>query len=233
MMFLSICSWFANTIPKRAWPKKVRNNLFFCCFCYWHGPTWHARGANVSHLAMSYHYLCFLLSDESAPASCWGAGLYLMVSFSRGLLGGSLLQTHLKKGLWISWLPGHSPSFNKVKSKALSIRQWARGTVDAAVFNPRDATVHCMLGCSLIWGPLCTALTWGLFSSCGRADLLLDGDKDWAPRTPPADRNIDKRMERETGESDGSEKTMRYKFKYINLACITSFFIRCSSKCFM
>lgn len=66
-----------------------------------------------------------------------------------------------------------SPSFNKVKSKALSIRQWARGTVDAAVFNPRDATVHCMLDCSLIAGPPCTALTWGLFSSCSKADLLL------------------------------------------------------------
>lgn len=62
-----------------------------------------------------------------------------------------------------------SPSFNKVKSKALSIRQWARGTVDAAVFNPGD--VHCMLGCSVMAGPPCTALTWGLFSSCGRADL--------------------------------------------------------------
>lgn len=82
-----------------------------------------------------------------------------------------------------------SPSFNKVKSKALSIRQWARGTVDAAVFNPRDATVHCMLGCSLIGGPPRAALTWGLFSSCGRADLLyIDGDKDWAPWTPTADR---------------------------------------------
>lgn len=46
-----------------------------------------------------------------------------------------------------------SPSFNKVKSKALSISQWARGTVDAAVFNPRDDTVHYMLGCSLIGGP--------------------------------------------------------------------------------
>lgn len=30
-----------------------------------------------------------------------------------------------------------SPSFNKVKSKALSIRQWAGGALDAAVFNPR------------------------------------------------------------------------------------------------
>lgn len=66
-----------------------------------------------------------------------------------------------------------SPSFNKVKSKALSIRQWARGTLDAAVFNPRDATVHCMLGRCLIAGPPCRALTWGLFSLYGRADLLL------------------------------------------------------------
>lgn len=49
-----------------------------------------------------------LLFDESSPAPCWGAGLYLMGSFSRGLQGGSLLQTHLKKGPWISWLPGHS-----------------------------------------------------------------------------------------------------------------------------
>lgn len=56
-----------------------------------------------------------------------------------------------------------SPFLNKVKSKALSIRQWARGTVDTAVFNPRDATVHCILGSSLIGRPFCTALTWGLF----------------------------------------------------------------------
>lgn len=51
-----------------------------------------------------------------------------------------------------------SPSFNKVKSKALSIRQWARGTVDAAVFNPKDATVHCMLGCFVIAGLLAQLL---------------------------------------------------------------------------
>lgn len=87
---------------------KRKYSLRVCSRCHWHGPTWHASTAKVSHLAMSYHYLCLLLSDESAPAPCWGAGLYLMGSFSRGLLGGSLLQTHLKKGLWISWLPGHS-----------------------------------------------------------------------------------------------------------------------------
>ncbi len=98
-----------------------------------------------------------------------------------------------------------SASFNKVKSKALSIRQWARGTVVAAVFNPRDATVHCMLGCSLIGGPPCAALTWGLFSSCGSADLLLHRwDKDLAPRTPPADRNIDTGINGETEKEDAS-----------------------------
>lgn len=37
-----------------------------------------------------------------------------------------------------------SPPLNKVKSKALSIRQWAWGTLDAALFNPRDATIHYM-----------------------------------------------------------------------------------------
>lgn len=40
-----------------------------------------------------------------------------------------------------------SPSFNKVKSKALSIRQWAGGALDAAVFNPRDTSIQRMLGC--------------------------------------------------------------------------------------
>lgn len=70
-----------------------------------------------------------------------------------------------------------SSPFNKVKSRALSISQWARGTLDAAVFNPSDATVHCMLGCCLIAGPPCRVLTWGLFSLYGRADLLLDGIK--------------------------------------------------------
>lgn len=64
-----------------------------------------------------------------------------------------------------------SPSFNKVQSKALSICQWAKGTVDAAVFNPRDAaTVHCMLGCPPIAGPPRSALTWGHSSYCGRTD---------------------------------------------------------------
>lgn len=94
-----------DTFPKERRQMKVRKDG--CCCC-WQGPAWHESGANVSHLAMNYHYLCLLLSDESASAPCWGAGLYLMGSFSRGLLGGSLLQTHLKKGLWISWLPGHS-----------------------------------------------------------------------------------------------------------------------------
>lgn len=40
-----------------------------------------------------------------------------------------------------------SPSFNKVKSKALSIRQWAGGALDAAVFNPRDTTIQRVFGC--------------------------------------------------------------------------------------
>lgn len=40
-----------------------------------------------------------------------------------------------------------SPSFNKVKSKALSILQWAGGALDAAVFNPRDTSIQRMLGC--------------------------------------------------------------------------------------
>lgn len=67
-----------------------------------------------------------------------------------------------------------SPSFNKVQSKALSICQWAKGTVDAAVFNPRDAaTVHCTLGCPLIAGPPRSALTWGHLSYCGPTDWPL------------------------------------------------------------
>lgn len=39
-----------------------------------------------------------------------------------------------------------SPSFNKVRSKALSIRQWAGGALDAAVFNPRDSSTQRLLG---------------------------------------------------------------------------------------
>lgn len=108
----STCSCFCKTqSPKRDGRRKKKKKtvcLSVCCCCSWHGPAWHASGASISHLAMSYHYLCLLLSDESAPAPQQGAGLYLMGSFSRGLLGGSLLQTHLKKGLWISWLPGRS-----------------------------------------------------------------------------------------------------------------------------
>lgn len=40
-----------------------------------------------------------------------------------------------------------SPSFNKVKSKALSILQWAGGALDAAGFNPRDTSIQRTLGC--------------------------------------------------------------------------------------
>lgn len=77
-----------------------------------------------------------------------------------------------------------SPSFNKVKSKALSIRQWARGTPDAAVFNPTDATVHCMTaGASsqsphlgtfhFVWQSRFTAAQMGM--RCGH--LGLDADR--------------------------------------------------------
>lgn len=71
----------------------------------------------------------------------------LMGSFSRGLPGRSLLQTHLKTGPWISWLPG--------RARLLSIR-WSPRLYSSVngpqehwmqhFFNPGDATVHCVLG---------------------------------------------------------------------------------------
>lgn len=71
-----------------------------------------------------------------------------------------------------------SPSFNKVKSKALSIRQWARGTLDAAVFNPTDATVHCMIA-----GASSQSTSPGDFSLCMAEQIYCctDGYKVWAP----------------------------------------------------
>lgn len=151
-VFLCLSACRCRHNPQREVAKEsVKRLLVCCCCCYWHGPTWHESGASISHLAMSYHYLCLLLSDESDPASCWGAGLYLMGSFSRGFARRKPLTNPFKEESMDFMAPrALAPSFNKVKSKALSIRQWARGTVDAAVFNPKDATVHCMLGCPLI-----------------------------------------------------------------------------------
>lgn len=92
-----------------------------------------------------------------------------------------------------------SPSFNKVKSKALSICQWARGTVDAAVFNPRDATVHCMLDCSLIAG-LLAQLSPGdfLVPLARQIYCYIDEDKAYVPWTSRSDRNVEGWSERQT-----------------------------------
>lgn len=174
----STCSCFCKTqSPKRDGGRKKKKKtvcLSVCCCCSWHGPAWHASGASISHLAMSYHYLCLLLSDESAPAPCWGAGALFNGLFQPWFARRKPLTNPFKEGSMDFMAPrALSPSFNKVKSKALSICQWARGTLDAAVFNPRDATVHCMFGRCLIAEPPCRALTWGLFSLYGRADLLL------------------------------------------------------------
>lgn len=131
--------------------RKVRKHcLSVCCCCYWHGPSWHESGARVSHLAMSYHYLCLLLSDESSPAPCRGAGLYLMGSFSRGLLGGSLLQTHLRKVLWISWLPRHS--------LLLSIRWSPR--LYPSVNGPGEQWMQHFLIPEMPLSTLCLAVLW-------------------------------------------------------------------------
>ena len=138
----------ARHSPQREMAAESEKRLSVCC--YWHGPTWHASGVNVSHLAMSYHYLCLLLSDESAPAPCWGAGLYLMGSFSRGLLGGSLLQTHLKKGLWISWLPG--------RSLLLSIRWSPR--LYPSVNGPGEQWMQQFLIPEMPLSTVCLAVPW-------------------------------------------------------------------------
>lgn len=135
----------ANTILR--W---VRKDCLCVCCCYWLCPTWHVSGATVSHLAMSNHYLCLLLSDESAPAPCRGAGLYLMGSFSRGLLGGSLLQTHLKKGLWISWLPG--------RSLLLSIRWSPR--LYPSVNGPGEQWMQQFLIPEMTLSTICLAVLW-------------------------------------------------------------------------
>lgn len=142
----------ADAVPTERRQNKVRKDCFCVCCgcCYWHGPTWHVSGANVSHLAMSYHYLCLLLSDESALAPCWGAGLYLMGSFSRGLLGGSLLQTHLKKGLWISWLPG--------RSLLLSIRWSPR--LYPSVNGPGEQWMQQFLIPEMPLSTVCLAVLW-------------------------------------------------------------------------
>lgn len=154
---------------------------------YWQGPARNASGASLSYLAMNYHYLFLLLSDESAPAPRWGAGLYLMGSFSRGLLGGSLLQTHLKTGLWISWLPGRSLLLSIRWSPRLYPSVNGPQELDAAVFNPTDATVHCMIaGASLqsphlgtfhfVWQSRFTAAQMGI--RCGHLGLDRDRNTD-------------------------------------------------------
>lgn len=75
-----------------------------------------------------------------------------------------------------------APSFNKVKSKALSIRQWAKGGMgggmgglDAAVFNPRDTSIQHMLGCYPAGGATWQRAHLGTWGWCGRVDLPLQG----------------------------------------------------------
>lgn len=169
-LFLSACSSSARHIPWRAKAdesEKRRLLLLTGSRMTW---EWSKRPPSGHELSLSL------------PSSLWWICLSSLLR-SWALFNGLFqpwfarrkpLTNPFKEGSMDFMAPrALSASFNKVKSKALSIRQWARGTVDAAVFNPRDATVHCMLGCSLIGQPPCTALTWGLFSSCGRADLLL------------------------------------------------------------
>lgn len=166
-----------NTTMRDDGRKKEKTVYLFVVFSnYQHSPTWYASGDNVSHLAMRCHYFCLLLSDESSERS-WALfnGLF-QPWFARQ----KPLTNPFKEGSMDFMAPqALSPSFNKVKSKALSIRQWARGTVDAAVFNPRDATVHCMLGCSLIAG-LLAQLSPGdfLVPVAGQIYCYIDGDKD-------------------------------------------------------
>lgn len=74
---------------------------------------------------MSYHYLFLLLSDESAGRQ--GAGQPFNGLFQPWFARQKPLTNPFKDGPMDFMAPrAHPPSFNKVKSKALSIRQWAR-----------------------------------------------------------------------------------------------------------
>lgn len=100
---------------------------------YWQGPALRACGASGSYLSVSYHYLFLLLSDESAARQ--GAGPPFNGLFQPWFARQKPLTNPFEDGSTDFMAPrARSPSFNKVKSKALSIRQWARGTLDAALF---------------------------------------------------------------------------------------------------
>lgn len=94
---------------------------------------------------MIYHYLFLLVSDESAGQQ--EAGPPFNGPFQPWFARQKPLTNPFKDGSMDFMAPrARSRSLNKVKSKALSIRQWATGTLDAALFfNPGDATVHCVL----------------------------------------------------------------------------------------
>lgn len=160
-MYSCVCPHVAATArhnPQREMAEESEKRLFVCLLLLL---TWSHMTCEWCHRLTSGHELSL-----SLPSSLWW------------ICPSSLLRSWaLFNGLFQPWFARRKPltnpfkegsmdfmapralslSFNKVKSKALSIRQWARGTVEAAVFNPRDATVHCMLGCSLIGGSPCTA----------------------------------------------------------------------------